>query len=318
MMKTITASLAASLAVATAACAANPAQARNAFELTETSIAATQQAIRDHRVSCRQVIDGYLQRIQTYDQPTRLNALVVVNPKAQAEADRTDAEFKRTHQLPPLGCIAVIVKDNYDTKDLQTTGGSLALKGFVPTTDAFMVQKLRGAGAIILAKSNMAEWAFSPYLTASSIAGITRNPYDLSRVPAGSSGGTAAAVAANLGEIGLGTDTGNSIRGPSSHNDLVGIRPTIGLTSRAGIIPLFAHNDVGGPMARTVADAAALLSVVAGPDAADSVTSRDASQPHLDYTHYLDRHGLRGARIGVFRQYFDTPTTDPEVKAVTE
>jgi Asp-tRNA(Asn)/Glu-tRNA(Gln) amidotransferase A subunit family amidase len=170
----------------------------------------------------------------------------------------------------------------------------------------------------LLAKTNMAEWAFSPYLTASSIAGITRNPYDLTRVPAGSSGGTAAAVAASLGESGLGTDTGNSIRGPSSHNDLVGIRPTIGLTSRSGIIPLFAHNDVGGPMARTVADVAALLTVAAGPDQADPVTHLDADRPQLDYMRFLDRHGLRGARIGVFRQYFNDVKTDPEVKAVTE
>jgi amidase len=164
----------------------------------------------------------------------------------------------------------------------------------------------------------MAEWAFSPYLTSSSIAGITRNPYDLTRVPAGSSGGTAAGVAASLGECGLGTDTGNSIRGPSSHNDLVGIRPTIGLTSRSGIIPLFAHNDVGGPMARSVADAPAVLSVVAGADPADPVTQLDADRPQLDYTRFLNRHALRGARIGVFRQYFSDAKTDPDLKAVTE
>jgi Asp-tRNA(Asn)/Glu-tRNA(Gln) amidotransferase A subunit family amidase len=196
------------------------------------------------------------------------------------------------------------------------------MKGFVPERDAAVVAKLRAVGAIILAKTNMAEWAFSPYQTASSIAGITRNPYDLSRVPAGSSGGTAAAVSASLGEAGLGTDTGNSIRGPSSHNALVGIRPTIGLTSRAGIIPLFAHNDVGGPMARTVADAAALLTVIAGPDASDPDLAAAAEQfPHaanLDYSKFLDPHGLRGARIGVFRQYFETQDSDPEVKGLTE
>jgi Asp-tRNA(Asn)/Glu-tRNA(Gln) amidotransferase A subunit family amidase len=137
-------------------------------------------------------------------------------------------------------------------------------------------------------------------------------------VPAGSSGGTAAGVAASLGESGLGTDTGNSIRGPSSHNDLVGIRPTIGLTSRAGIIPLFAHNDVGGPIARSVADAAALLTVLAGPDPADPVTALAADHSHVDYTQSLDRHGLRGARIGVYREYFSTAKTDPEIKALTE
>src|SRR5580692_2301984 len=254
-------------------------------------------AILEHRISCHQVIEQYLARIRAYDQSTRLNSLVLVNPNALAEADRFDAEFKLTQKIHGLQCIGVIVKDNYDTKDLQTTGGSLAMKWFVPQTDAFMVQRIRDAGAIILAKSNMAEWAFSPYETVSSIGGITRNPYNLEFVPAGSSGGTAAAVAANLGAIGLGTDTGNSIRGPSSHNALVGIRPTIGLTSRSGIIPLFAHNDVGGPMARTVADAAALLTVLAGPDQADPITAIAAAQfPHptdVDYTQYLDRHGLK-------------------------
>jgi amidase len=292
------------------------------FNVVGTTIAETQAAIREGRTTCRAVVESYLARIRAYDQTPmdglRLNSIVIVNPDALAEADDCDRSFAATHKLPPLGGIAVLIKDNYDTQGLQTTGGSLAMKGFVPASDSTMVARLRAAGAIILAKTNMAEWAFSPYLTASSIAGITRNPYDLTRVPAGSSGGTAAAVAASLGESGLGTDTGNSIRGPSSHNDLVGIRPTIGLTSRSGIIPLFANNDVGGPMARTVADAATLLTVLAGSDPADPVTQLDADRPKLDYTQSLDRHGLRGARIGVFRQYFNTATTDPGVKTVTE
>jgi len=286
------------------------------------TIAGTQNAIREGRTTCRAVVESYLARIRAYDQMPinglRLNSIVTINPNALAEADTCDRNFGATHKLLPLGGIAVLIKDNYDTQGIQTTGGSLAMKGFIPTADSTLVARLRAAGAIVLAKTNMAEWAFSPYVTASSIAGITRNPYDLSRVPAGSSGGTAAAVAASLGESGLGTDTGNSIRGPSSHNDLVGIRPTIGLTSRSGIIPLFAHNDIGGPMARTVADAAALLTAVAGPDSADPVTSLDAGRPVLDYTQFLDRHGLRGARIGVFRQYFNTAKTDPEVQSVTE
>jgi amidase len=308
------------------------AQSASRFEVTGATIAETQAAIREGRTTCRAVVESYLARIKAYDQTPlgperlRLNAIVLVNPNALAEADACDRNFAATHKLPPLGGIAVLIKDNYDTAGLQTTGGSLAMKGFVPERDAPMVAKLRAAGAIVLAKTNMAEWAFSPYLTASSIAGITRNPYDLTRVPAGSSGGTAAGVAASLGEAGLGTDTGNSIRGPSSHNDLVGIRPTIGLTSRTGIIPLFAHNDVGGPMARSVADVAALLTVVAGPDAADAdLVSAAAAYPAeaknavgRDYTKFLDRHGLKGARIGVFRQYFDTEKTDPEVRAVTE
>jgi amidase len=296
--------------------------ASNRFNVVGTTIVETQKAIHEGRTTCRAVVESYLGRIKAYDQAPinglRLNAIVTVNPEALAEADACDRNFATTHKLPPLGGIALLIKDNYDTLGLQTTGGSLAMRGFVPAVDATMVARLRAAGAILLAKTNMAEWAFSPFLTASSIAGITRNPYDLTRVPAGSSGGTAAGVAASLGESGLGTDTGNSIRGPSSHNDLVGIRPTIGLTSRSGIIPLFAHNDVGGPMARTVADAAALLTVVAGADPADPVTQLDAGRPQLDYTRFLDPRGLRGARIGVFRQYFNDPKTDPEVKAVTE
>jgi Asp-tRNA(Asn)/Glu-tRNA(Gln) amidotransferase A subunit family amidase len=218
--------------------------------------------------------------------------------------------------LRPLHGIPVIVKDNYDTKDLQTTGGSLALKASIPPDDAYQVRKLREAGAIVLAKSNMAEWAFSPYLSESSIAGVTRNPYDLERVPAGSSGGTAAAVAANFGAVGLGTDTGNSIRGPSSHNALVGIRSTMGLASRDGIIPLYLRNDIGGPMARTVEDAARVLEVIAGYDPADPITKLSEGKVPKNYTQFLKRNGLKGARLGVFRRYIDAPTTDPQIKAL--
>lgn len=293
-------------------------RAQGQFEVTETTIAKTQAAIRAGKVTCRQLVEAYLARIRAYDQSTGLNAIVIVNPDALADADRLDREFKRTGKLRPLQGIAVLVKDNYDTKNLQTTGGSLALKGFAPAEDAFMVKKIREAGGIVLAKSNMAEWAFSPYVTVSSIAGITRNPYDLERVPAGSSGGTGAAVAASLGEVGLGTDTGNSIRGPSSHNALVGIRPTMGLTSRDGIIPLYLGNDVGGPMARTVEDAAKVLEVVAGYDPADPITKLSEGKIPKSYTQFLMKSGLRGARIGVFRKYIDAPTTDPQIKTLSE
>ncbi len=294
------------------------AQAAARFDVSETTIAETQRAIGEHRISCHQVIEQYLERIRTYDQSTHLNSLVLVNPNALTEADQFDAQFKLTQEIRGLQCIAVIVKDNYDTKDLQTTGGSLAMKWFIPDTDAFMVRRIREAGAIILAKSNMAEWAFSPYETTSSIAGITRNPYNLEYVPAGSSGGTAAAIAANFGAVGLGTDTGNSIRGPSSHNALVGIRPSIGLTSRDGIIPLFLSADVGGPIVRSVEDAAALLDVVAGFDPQDPITQNSEGHIPKSYRAYLDRRGLRGARIGVYRAYLDAPTGDPEIKALTE
>src|ERR1700722_11730877 len=307
--------IAAFLIIGVAAMAA-PASAAERFDIMETTIARTQQAIREHRVTCRQIVDEYLDRIRTYDQSTRLNALVVLNPNAPAEADRFDAEFKLRQKIAGLQCIAVIVKDNYDTKDLQTTGGSLAMKGFVPSTDAFMVRRLRDAGAILLAKSNMAEWAFSPYETVSSIAGITRNPYDLQVVPAGSSGGTAAAVAANFGLVGLGTDTGNSIRGPSSHNALVGIRSTMGWTSRAGVIPLSYLADVAGPMARTVEDAVAVFQVIIGEDPDDPMTARSRGRASPNFARSLVRDGLRGARIGILRQAYERGTPDPEILGV--
>ncbi|HEU0176609.1 MAG TPA: amidase family protein [Blastocatellia bacterium] len=292
------------------------AQSQLKFELCETTIAEIHQAIRSGRITCHQLVEAYLKRIGAYDQSTKLNSIVIVNPQALAEADRLDEEFRRTKKLRPLHGIPVIVKDNFDTKDLQTTGGSLALKGSIPPDDAFQVRKIREAGAIVLAKSNMAEWAFSPMLTESSIAGLTRNPYDLERVPAGSSGGTAAAVAANLGAVGLGTDTGNSIRGPSSHNALVGIRSTMGLTSRDGIIPLYLRNDIGGPIARTVEDAARVLEVIAGYDPADPITKASEGKIPKNYTQFLKKNGLKGARLGVFRRYIDAPTTDPQIQAL--
>ncbi len=242
---------------------------------------------------------SYLERIQTYDQPTKLNSIVLVNPEAIATARALDAEFRKTGKLRPLHGIPVIVKDNFNTKGLQTTGGSIALKGFVPTEDAWQVQKLREAGAIVLAKSNMAEWAFTPMHSQSSMAGETLNPYNLAYVPAGSSGGTAAAVAANLGTVGLGSDTGNSIRGPSSHNALVGFRTSLGLVSRYGIIPLYTRNDVGGPMCRTVEDAVRLLEATVGYDPNDPITKNSQGKIPKNYSQFLRKDGLKGARIGV-------------------
>lgn len=293
------------------------AQEREDFDVTEATISDIHAALKSGTISCRFLVETYLERIEVYDQATRLNAIVVPNPEALTDADRLDAEYRATGQLRPLHGIPVIVKDNYDTKDLQTTAGSLALKGSLPPDDAYQVRMLREAGAIVLAKSNMAEWAFSPMVTVSSIAGITRNPYDLSRVPAGSSGGTGAAVAASFGAVGLGTDTGNSIRGPSSHNGLVGIRSTMGLTSRDGIIPLFLRNDIGGPMARTVEDAVRILDVIAGYDPADPITEMSKGRIPKSYMSSLKTGGLKGARLGIFRYYIDTDT-DPEVKTLME
>lgn len=287
------------------------------FQLEEASIASIHEAFRAGTLTARALVDRYLARIEAYDKRgPALNALITINPIASERADALDRAFAETGDLVgPLHGIPVIVKDNYDTHDLQTTAGSAALLGSVPPDDAFQVRKLREAGAIVLAKSNMAEWAFSPYETVgSALPGYTRNPYALDRVTAGSSGGTAAAVAANLGTVGLGTDTGNSIRGPSSHNLLVGIRSTMGLTSRDGIIPLYLDHDIGGPMARTVADAAAVFEVIAGHDSADAATEASRDRPAVRYRDALDPDGLRGKRIGVVRQLADAGSGDGEIK----
>jgi amidase len=287
--------------------------------LIESTIPEMQKALESGKITSKQLVQMYLDRIEKYDHKgPSINAIVIINPKALETASALDLERKLKGPRGPLHGIPIIVKDNFDTFDLPTTAGSASLEGSIPPDDAYMVLKLREAGAIVIAKSNMAEFAFSPYETISSIGGITRNPYALDRVPAGSSGGTGAALAANFGAAGLGTDTGNSIRGPASHNSLVGIRPTIGLTSRDGIVPLNLARDVGGPMARTVTDAAILLDVLAGYDKNDPVTASSIGNIPATYTSYLKKDGLKGARIGVLREYFETPTADPEVKRLME
>jgi amidase len=295
-----------------------PPAGRSPVPVVEATIAGLHRAMAEGRLTARELVESYLERVEAYDQTTGLNAIVAVNPAALADADALDAELARTKKPRPLHGIPVIIKDNYDVAGLPTTAGSLALRDSLPPDDAAQVRRLREAGAVILAKSNMAEWAFSPYFTESSVAGVTRNPYDLERVPAGSSGGTAAAVAASFGAAGLGTDTGNSIRGPSSHCALVGIRPTMGLASRDGIVPLYLRNDVGGPMARTVEDAVRILQAIAGPDPADPVTESGRGRIPRDYAAFLDRNGLRGARLGVFRTFVDDPRGDPAIKALVE
>src|SRR5215472_15526242 len=281
----------------------------------EATIADIHAALRSKERTCRQLVQSYIDRIEAYDKkgPT-LNAIIMINPNALATADALDAQFAQSGTMAPLHCIPIIVKDNYDTTDMPTSAGSLSLRGSTPDRDAFMVRKLREAGAIMLAKSNMAEFAWSPFETVGSLLpGYTRNPYALDRVPAGSSGGTAAAVAANFGAVGLGTDTGNSIRGPSSHTSLVGIRSTMGLTSRDGIVPLFLDKDIGGPMARNVADAVAIFDVIAGYDPADQVTAASQGKRAASYLTSLDKDGVRGMRLGVVRQLFTPQNTDPEV-----
>jgi amidase len=292
------------------------AQARS-LVIEEASIAQIHSAFRSG-LTCRALVEHYLKRIEAYDKKgPAINSIVIVNPDALKTADSLDARYRGAGPIGPLHCIPMIVKDNFETRDLPTTAGSLALAGWISDKDATQVRRIRAAGAIVLAKSNMAEWAFTPYETVSSILpGYTKNPYALDRVTAGSSGGTAAAVAANLGQSGLGTDTGNSIRGPSSHQALVGIRSTMGVTSRSGVVPLSDMADVAGPMARSVADAVAIFQVVAGADTADFASEPYRGWTPPDYAKSLVRDGLRGTRIGILRQAYERATLDSEITAV--
>jgi amidase len=294
------------------------AQAAPPFEVEEATIAQVHEAMKAGQLTCHALVEQYRKRIEAYDKNgPAINSIVLLNPDALKEADEMDRRFAQSGVTRPLDCVPVIVKDNFETQGLQTTDGALALKGYLPEKDAFLVKRIKEAGAIVLAKSNMAEWAFSPYETVSSILpGYTRNPYALNRVTAGSSGGTAAAVAASFGLVGLGSDTGNSIRGPSSHQALVGIRSTMGLTSRAGVFPLSLLADIAGPMARTVEDAARVFQVIAGEDPDDPVTRAARGHAAQDYLAQLDRNGLKGAMIGVLRQAYERPTADPEVVKV--
>ncbi len=312
-------SAAITLSIALAIVVAPPARAQTSFRVDETTISAVHAAMQSGKLTCRALVQAYLRRIDKYDKRgPAINSITVINPDALATADSLDRLFAvRKQFVGPLHCIPVIVKDNFQTIGLQTAAGNLALKGYEPTKDAFEVKRIKAAGAIVLAKGNMAEFAFSPEETVNSLLpGYTRNPFALNRVTAGSSGGPAAAVSADFGEVGLGTDTGNSIRGPSAHNALVGIRSTMGLTSRAGIAPLSLFADIAGPMARTVADAAAVLQVVAGYDPDDPATSVMQGKTIPNYAASLDPNGLKGARIGILRQAYDRPSLDTEVVRV--
>jgi amidase len=291
------------------------AQTPRPFAVEETTIAQIQAAFREGSLTCRALVEQYIRRIDAYDKNgPALNAIVMINPDALKTADDLDRRYRQSGAAGPMHCVPVIVKDNYETIDMPTTAGSLSLKDMRTGKDAFVVKRLRDAGAVMIAKSNMAEFAFSPVETVNSILpGYTRNPYDTSRVTAGSSGGSAAAAAANLAAIALASDTGDSIRGPAAHQALVGLRSTMGLVSRAGVVPLNLAADIAGAVTRTVADTAAVLQVIAGDDPDDSVTI--GSRAHVDpgYAAALTPDGLRGARVGVLHQAYDTPTADPEV-----
>ena len=282
--------------------------------LTSATIADFNKAFAAGTLSAEQLTQLYLKRIEAYDEAgPKLNAIITLNPNALAEARQLDVERKARGARSPLHGIPVVLKDNFDTRDLPTTGGSFMLKGSIPPDDAYTVRRLREAGAIILAKVNLSEFASGSAM--SSLGGQSLNPHDTTRTPSGSSGGTGVAIAADFAPLGMGTDTGGSIRGPSTSNGIVGLKPTHGLLSRAGIIPLALSFATGGPLARSVYDVAVALGTMTGVDPADAATQKSKGQFQTDYTRHLDAGALKGARIGVARDFLGQ---DSEVDWVVE
>jgi amidase len=309
-----------SVAFAVLALPAAPAAAQQGpFRFQEATIARIHAAFAAGQLTCTQLARLYLDRIAAYNmQGPALHAIITVNPKAVEIA----AEMDRSYRESPAGvgslhCIPIILKDNFNTFDMPTTGGNVSMQRSVPAADAFTVAKMRKAGALILAKANMQEFARGG-MSISSLGGQVRNPYDLSRTPGGSSGGTGAAIAANFAVLGTGSDTGQSIRSPASANNLVGIRPTRGLVSRAGVIPNSFTQDEVGPITRTVTDAAVLLDVMVGYDPADPITAFGKGRIPGSYTQSLSKDALKGARIGVMTNLFGTAERHAEVNQVME
>lgn len=293
-----------------------PAPVMAFFEVHEQSIEDLQAAQTAGRVTARGLVESYLARIQAYDQAgPRLNAIVLVNPRAREEADVLDRERAEKGPRGPLHGIPVLIKDNYDTADMPTSGGALGLATLQPAADAFQVRKLREAGAVILGKTTMHELA-AGITNISSLTSQTRNPYDPSRVPGGSSGGTGAAIGASFAAAGMGSDTCGSIRIPAANQNLVGLRGTHGLSSRAGVMPLSSTQDIAGPLARTVTDLAIMLDATVGPDPADPITKAGAAHIPRSYRQALAPGALKGARIGVLRALWGTAPEDEEVAAV--
>ena len=284
------------------------------ISLSSATIADLNQAFDAGDLTAERLVQMYLARIEAYDQQgPALNTVLWLNERALERARELDAERRQSGSRSPLHGIPVVLKDNVDTGDMPTTAGSILLAGSVPPDDAFLVQKRRDAGAIILAKVNMSEFASGA--TMSSVGGWIRNPHSLEHSPSGSSGGTGSAIAASFAQLGIGTDTGGSVRGPSTANGIAGLKPTLGLVSRDGIIPLALAFDTGGPMARSVYDVAAMLNVIAGVDPADEATAAAEGRVEDDYTSFLDEGALNGARIGIARQFMGG---DPEVDWVIE
>ena len=283
------------------------------YDAFEKSISDLQADMEAGKTSAAELVRFYLDRINAYDQAgPRVNAVLFLNPNAGAEARALDAERRRKKVRGPLHGIPVLLKDNFDTRDMPTTGGSLALSGVVPKEDAFQVRKLRQAGAVILGKANLHELALG-LTTVSSLGGQTLDPYDLTRAPGGSSGGSGVAASANFAAFSMGTDTSGSIRIPSAHNAIVGLRPSAGLSSRAGIIPFGHTQDTGGPMARTVADIAVVLDATVGFDPADPVTASSKGRIPPSYASSLKRDALGRARIGALAEFFGGAPEDDDV-----
>jgi Asp-tRNA(Asn)/Glu-tRNA(Gln) amidotransferase A subunit family amidase len=295
---------------------AGKAQEAAPFRLQEATVESVHRAFADGRLTCVQLTRLYLARIEAYDRkgPT-LRAVLTVNPRALETAAEMDRAYAANRSaVGPLHCVPIVLKDNFNTADMPTTAGNVSMKASQPKTDAFTVDKIRKAGALILAKTNLQEFARGG-LSISSLGGQVLNPYDLTRTPGGSSGGTGAAVAANLALIGTGSDTGQSIRSPSSANNLVGVRPTRGLVSRGGVIPNSQTQDEVGPIARTARDAALLLDVMAGYDPADPITAFGKGRTPRSYTDLLSADALKGARIGVLTNFFGNEERHREVNA---
>jgi len=286
------------------------------FCLESATIASVHDAMKNGELTCRKLVEMYMERIDLYDQRgPKLNSVILINPKALEEADELDRKFKESGFVGSLHGIPLLLKDNVDTGDMPTTAGSLSLEGVIPEEDAFITKKLRQAGAIIIAKVNLHEFAVWGE-TVSSILGQTLNPYDLTRSPGGSSGGTASGLAANFGLIGIGTDTINSIRSPASACSLVGFRPTVGLVSRSGIVPYAMTQDTAGPIVKTVEDAARMLDVIAGWDPSDPATSWTFGNIPKSYTEFLNKDGLSGKRIGIVKSLFGKDETNKEVNTI--
>jgi amidase len=296
-------------------------KADESFELLEATVDGLQQGMLSGRWTARSITEAYLARIEALDRSgPELRSILETNPEALEIADELDAERRANGPRGPLHGIPVAIKDNLDTHDrMTTTAGSLALEGSIPPKDSFLAAKLREAGAIILAKANMSEWAYWRGHKASSgwsgRGGQCRNPYALDRNPCGSSSGSGVAASANLAALTIGTETGGSIMCPSSINGIVGIKPTVGLWSRAGIIPISHSQDTAGPMTRTVRDAAILLGPLTGVDPRDEATARSEGKSYADYTTFLDAKALSGARIGIARNF---PGFNAQVLALFE